>query len=63
VNGRLALTDIAVNNGKMSISLWGRNLINSAYVYRRDPSNAATLGYYGNFNTPRTFGIQTAFKF
>jgi iron complex outermembrane receptor protein len=63
VNGRLALTDIRVNDGKMSISFWGRNLINSAYVYRRDPSNAATLGYYGNFNTPRTFGIQTTFKF
>jgi iron complex outermembrane receptor protein len=63
VNGRLALTDIRVNDGKMSISLWGRNLINSAYVYRRDPSNAVTLGYYGNFNAPRTFGIQTAFKF
>jgi len=44
-------------------TLFGRNLINSAYVYRRDPSSAATLGYYGNFNTPRTFGIQTTFKF
>ena len=63
VNGRVALTDIAVNDGKMSVSLWGRNLLDTAYVYRRDPSNASTLGYYGNFNTPRTFGIQTAFKF
>jgi iron complex outermembrane receptor protein len=63
INSRVALTDIDVKDGKMTISLWSRNLLNTAYIYRRDPSNEATLGDYGNFNTPRTFGIQTSFKF
>lgn len=63
VNGRVALTNIAVQDGELAISLWSRNLLDTAYVYRRDPSNASTLGYYGNFNTPRTFGVQTTYKF
>lgn len=63
VNGRVAITHIKVKNGSLSVSLWARNLLNSVYVYRRDPSNGSTLGYYGNFNTPRMFGLQTAFNF
>jgi iron complex outermembrane receptor protein len=60
VNGRVALADIPTNAGgpALEVSLWSRNLLNEQYVYRRDPSNRATIGDYGNFNTPRTFGIQ-----
>jgi iron complex outermembrane receptor protein len=79
-NGRVALTDISMGDGgqKLTVSLWGRNLFNEAYVYRRDPSNSLpaapttsattgsisnVLGDYGNFNTPRTFGIEGTVKF
>lgn len=65
VNGRLAISDIPTNDGgpTLEVSLWSRNLLNEQYVYRRDPSNRATIGDYGNFNTPRTFGIQLTAKY
>lgn len=64
MNGRLSLEDIDVrsNGTKLNLSLWVRNMWDNTYVYRRDPANAATLGYYGNFNAPRTFGIEASIK-
>ncbi|MDK2747914.1 MAG: TonB-dependent receptor [Brevundimonas sp.] len=60
VNGRLALADITTRDGGplLEVALWSRNLLNEAHVYRRDPSNRGVIGDYGNFNTPRTFGIE-----
>ncbi|MDB5421174.1 MAG: TonB-dependent receptor [Brevundimonas sp.] len=60
VNGRLSVADITTSQGgpNLEVALWSRNLLDETYVYRRDPSNRATLGDYGNFNTPRTFGIE-----
>ncbi len=86
VNGRLSLLDIPMGTGpKLAISVWGRNLLNNQYVYRRDPSNSlpsvqttaaagvpnvlvianngGILGDYGNFNMPRTFGLDASLKF
>ena len=65
VNARLALADIATRPGGplVEVSLWSRNLLDEQYVYRRDPSNRATIGDYGNFNTPRTFGLQLGVKY
>ena len=63
---------------KLNISLWGRNLFNNQLVLRRDVSNSLsaaptssvsvgnvgnTLGDYGNFNAPRTFGIEGTVRF
>ena len=79
-NGRISLADISMGAGgqKLTVGLWGRNLFDTAYVYRRDPSNSLPgaptssvttgsinniLGDYGNFNAPRTFGIEAALKF
>ena len=77
-NGRLALADIPVSNTgqKLTVGLWGRNLFNTAYVYRRDPSNSIpafstsangninnVLGDYGNFNAPRTYGLDATINF
>jgi len=64
VNGRLSLADIPLGLGdaRMSVSVWTRNLFDTDYVYRRDPSNRATLGDYGNFNEPRTFGIEASLR-
>jgi iron complex outermembrane receptor protein len=65
VNGRLALADIGLGRGDsgLELALWSRNLFNEAHVYRRDPANRATLGDYGNFNAPRTFGLEASVKF
>ncbi|MGK6322397.1 TonB-dependent receptor [Sphingomonas sp. DT-51] len=79
-NGRLALADIALGEGKqkLEIALWGRNLFDEQYVFRRDPSNSLpaaptssvtagnisnVLGDYGNFNAPRTFGLEALLNF
>lgn len=60
VNARLSVADIQTTPGgpELELALWSRNLFDEAYVYRRDPSNRGTLGDYGNFNAPRTFGIE-----
>ncbi len=36
-----------------SKSIW-----DNTFVYRRNPANRSTLGDYGNFNAPRTFGLE-----
>ena len=60
MNARIAVADIATREGgpDLEVALWSRNLLDETYVYRRDPSNRGTLGDYGNFNNPRTFGIE-----
>jgi iron complex outermembrane receptor protein len=79
VNGRLALTDIAVSEGgaRLQVALWGRNLLNESHIYRRSAANSSpvidsitgirsyngVLGDYGNFNPPRSFGIEGTMSF
>ncbi len=64
VNGRVALADIALNgNTTATLSIWSRNLLNEAHVFRRSAANAAVLGDYGNFNAPRTFGADATINF
>lgn len=65
VNGRVALADIPTKPGgpDLEVALWSRNLLDNTFVYRRDPSNRATFGDYGNFNMPRTFGIQLTARY
>ena len=63
---------------KLTVGVYGRNLFDEQHVYRRDPSNSlpgapttsvATgsvnniLGDYGNFNAPRTFGVEATLRF
>jgi iron complex outermembrane receptor protein len=63
---------------RLAIALWGRNLFDEQHVYRRDPSNSLpgapttsvtagsinnVLGDYGNFNAPRTFGVEASVNF
>jgi iron complex outermembrane receptor protein len=80
-NGRVSLMNVEMGNGgqKLTIGLWGRNLFNTQYVYRRDPTQALpgapsatnvrtgsianVLGDYGNFNMPRTYGLDASLKF
>jgi iron complex outermembrane receptor protein len=63
---------------KLTIGIWARNLFDEQHVYRRDPSNSLpgapttsvstgsinnVLGDYGNFNAPRTFGVEATVRF
>ncbi len=65
MNGRLALTDIALGTGsnKATVSIWTRNLLDEQHIYRRSAANAAVLGDYANFNPPRTFGAEVSVRF
>ena len=87
VNGRISLAGIELGSPgqKLTLSVWGRNLFDRQYVYRRDPSNSlpavqttavqnvpnvltignngGVLGDYGNFNMPRTYGLEASFSF
>ncbi|HEX7822308.1 MAG TPA: TonB-dependent receptor [Sphingobium sp.] len=79
-NGRVSIADIGMGDGgqKLTVGVWGRNLFNTSYVYRRDPSNSLPgapttsvttgsvnniLGDYGNYNAPRTFGLDATVSF
>lgn len=78
-NGRISIADIPMGNGQtVDVGLWGRNLFDEQHVYRRDPSNSLpgaptsslttgsvgnVLGDYGNFNAPRTYGIEATVNF
>ncbi|WP_082698187.1 TonB-dependent receptor [Novosphingobium fuchskuhlense] len=65
VNGRIALADIRMGEGgqKLTVAGWARNLLNTSYVYRRSNANGAVLGDYGNWNAPRTYGIEATVNF
>ena len=62
VNGRVSLADWEVGSGqKLGVSLWSRNLLDNAYIYRLSPegrTGANAIGDYANFNEPRTFGLE-----
>ena len=61
MNARVGLADIALpghDGTTLDVGFWVRNMWDNTFVYRRDPANRATLGDYGNFNAPRTFGLE-----
>ena len=63
VNGRLSLADVKMGGSKATFSVWSRNLLDTTYVYRRSDANIGVLGQYGNFNAPRTFGVDATVAF
>jgi len=61
MNARVSLANIALpnhDNTSLDVGFWVRNIWDNTFVYRRDPANRSTLGDYGNFNAPRTFGLE-----
>ena len=58
VNGRIALTDIAVGSGnaRLGLALWSRNLFNEQHLFYR--ATSPTGGTVGFFNDPRTAGLE-----
>lgn len=65
VNGSITLADIPLTDSGVrgKLSLWSRNLFNEAHIYRRSAANASLIGDYGNFNPPRTFGVEGTVSF
>jgi iron complex outermembrane receptor protein len=65
VNGRIALTDIPLTEmgTNLTVALWSRNLLDEDHIYRRSNANNNTIGAYGNFNPPRTFGVEASIEF
>ena len=74
----LADIDLGRGDSRLTVAAWSRNLLNEAHVYRRDPTNSLgalpaagstassinnILGDYGNFNAPRTYGIEATVRF
>jgi iron complex outermembrane receptor protein len=72
VNARLSLADIALGDTRVTLAAWSRNLFDQQYIYRRDPLTSlpnpltgavnGITGEYGNFNMPRTYGLELSFK-
>ncbi len=64
VNGRISLASVPMKGDtKATFGFWVRNLFDTTYIYRRSAANASSLGDYGNFNPPRTFGGEVQISF
>ncbi len=58
VNGNVALANISMGGSTVTLSLWSRNLLDETHIYRISAANRGTIGDYGNFSPPRTYGIE-----
>jgi iron complex outermembrane recepter protein len=63
VNTRLALADVPMQrmNASAEFSVWARNLLDEKHLFYK--STNATLGTYGIFNEPRTYGVEARIRF
>lgn len=63
VNARIALLDVPLSNSGATaeFSLWARNLLDEEHLFYKSVS--ASLGTYGIFNDPRTFGLDATIRF
>jgi iron complex outermembrane receptor protein len=62
VNARLALSDIPLADGaRLEVAAWSRNLLDEKHVFLRNTN--ASLGVYGIYNEPRTYGVEGRIRF
>ncbi len=62
VNGRLALAQIPMSDdAELEVALWSRNLLDESHVFLRNTN--ASLGTYGIYNEPRTYGLEARMRF
>ncbi len=62
VNGRVALTDVAVSPGAtLELALWSRNLLDEQHLFFRQYTSL--LGTGGFFNERRTIGLELGLRF
>lgn len=62
VNGRLSLESVKVGDGMLSVSLWGKNLLDDDY-----PIYSINFGGLGliteDYGPPRTYGVDIAYEY
>ena len=62
VNGRISLSDVAVGDGALRFSLWGKNLTDEEY--RNWGIDFGSLGFSGNvYGEPRTYGFDVMYTY
>lgn len=62
-NGRLSLGDIALRgDSSFEVAVWARNLFDEEHLFYRGGPNPS-LGAFGMFNEPRTYGVEATLKF
>jgi iron complex outermembrane receptor protein len=63
VNSRLSLADVALAQfgATAEFSLWARNLLDEEHLFYKSVN--ATLGTFGIFNEPRTYGFEARLRF
>ena len=64
VNGRVALGGLEMpgTGSKLELSVWARNLFDEEHTFVK-ANGGSSLGYYGIFNDPRTFGASATVQF
>lgn len=63
VNARISLVDLPLPSADATaeLALWSRNLLDEEYLFYKSVSS--TLGTYGIFNEPRTYGLEARIRF
>jgi iron complex outermembrane receptor protein len=56
-NARVTLSEIPVSSGNLSVSLWGRNLLDRQYIYANTGAGAIAFG------EPRSFGANLTYRY
>lgn len=60
MNGRIAIGDIPAGDGRATVSIWARNLLNEEHLFYKGQS--VTSGVSGFYNEPRTYGLEINVK-
>jgi iron complex outermembrane receptor protein len=63
VNSRISIADLAVPafDATAEFSLWARNLMDEEYLFYKSVNSS--LGTFGIFNEPRTYGFEARLRF
>lgn len=63
VNARLSLVELPLpmSDATAEVALWSRNLLDEEYLFYKSVSSS--LGTYGIFNEPRTYGLDVRVRF
>jgi iron complex outermembrane receptor protein len=62
VNARLSLSDVALGDGSLRVSLWGKNLTDEEY--RNWGIDFGSLGFAGAvYGEPRTYGLDLTYQY
>lgn len=60
VNLRIGISEIQVGDNEMSVSLWGKNILDEEYRINGIPTATGAVNYYGD---PATYGLDVSYRF